>query len=65
MAVLAISLTSCTFFDQSRTCLYGILGMIGSSVQGQPALERSQVRARLARLAKSAASRPHAVPALR
>jgi hypothetical protein len=64
LAVLAVSFTSCTLFDQTRTHFYGILGMIASMVLGQPALERSQLRARLLRLAKAAGRKPDQVPVL-
>jgi len=55
LAVLAISFTSCTFFDQSQTYFFAMLGVIGSMVLGQPALEKAQDRARMARLARSVA----------
>jgi hypothetical protein len=64
LAVLAVTFTSCTLFDQTRTHFYGMLGMIASMTQGQPALEKSLLRARLARLAKSTKKRPDRVPAL-
>ena len=55
LAVLAISFTSCTFFDQSQTYFYAMLGVMASMAQGQPALEKARQRLRLARLARSAA----------
>jgi hypothetical protein len=64
LAVLAVSFTSCTLFDQTRTHFYGMLGMMASMVQGQPALEKSLLRARLARLARSAGRKPDRVPVL-
>jgi hypothetical protein len=62
LTVLAISFTSCTLFDQTRTHFYGMLGMIGSMVLGQPALEKSIQRARLMRRARIAARTPNRVP---
>lgn len=64
LAVLAVSFTSCTLFDQTRTHFYGMLGMMASMTQGQPALEKSLLRARLARLAKSTGRKPDGVPVL-
>jgi L-asparagine transporter-like permease len=55
LAVLAISFTSCTFFDQSQTYFYAMLGIVASMVLGQPALEKSQQRLRLARVARPVA----------
>ncbi|UCD51004.1 MAG: hypothetical protein JSW27_26200 [Phycisphaerales bacterium] len=55
LAVLAISFTSCTFFDQSQTYFYAVLGIIASMALGQPALERAQERRRIARLAQAVA----------
>ena len=52
---LAISFTSCTFFDQSQTYFFAMLGIIGSMTLGQPALEEAQNRLRMARLAQSVA----------
>jgi len=61
LAVLAVSFTSCTLFDQTRTYFYGILGMIGSMVIGQPALEKSMLRARLTKLARATGRVPDRV----
>lgn len=55
LAVLAISFTSCTFFDQSQTYFFAMLGVVGSMALGQPALEKSLDRARMTRLARSMA----------
>ncbi len=59
LAVLAISFTSCTFFDQSQTYFYAMLGIVASMALGQPAFEKSQQRLRLARVARPVA-RPRA-----
>jgi len=52
IAMLLISFNACSFFDQTHAYFYGMLGMIASMVQGQPALEKARQRLRMARLAR-------------
>jgi hypothetical protein len=61
--VLAVAFVASTFFDQSRTFFYGLLGMAGSMAQGQRTLEQAaKAQVRRARV-RRATPRPEYVAA--
>jgi hypothetical protein len=63
-AVLVVAFVALTFFDQSGTFFYGLLGMAASSVQGQPAIEQAAAKARVRRARlRATAPRPEYVAA--